>query len=74
MNIPGAAPHLSSYALSTVPLPYVLELALHGAPAACRYDSALAAGLNTVGGMLTNRPVADFLGLTAAHPLTALGE
>jgi len=71
-NMPGAVPHTSTYALSNVTLPYVLNLALNGAPAACRADPALAAGVNTVAGLLTNQPVADFLGVPAAHPLSAL--
>ena len=71
-NMPGAVPHTATYALSNVTLPYVLKLALNGAPAACRADPALAAGVNTVGGLLTNQPVADFLGVPAAHPLSAL--
>ena len=39
---------------------------------ACRADPALALGCNTVGGHVTNAPVAEFLGLPFVDPLSAL--
>ncbi len=72
-NMPGAVPHTSTYALTNATLPYQLELALHGAAGAARRDPALAHGVNVVRGQVTNEPVAEFLGLTAVDPLTALG-
>jgi alanine dehydrogenase len=71
-NMPGAVPHTSTYALTNATLPYQLELAVHGASGACHRDPALAMGLNTFAGHVTNAPVAEFLGSTFVEPLTAL--
>ncbi len=57
-NMPGAVPHTSTYALTNVTLPYALSLADHGWRDALRADPALALGLNTYDGELTNGPVA----------------
>lgn len=66
-NMPGAVPHTSTYALTNVTLPYVLELADHGWRQACRTDRALARGLNTYDGHLVNAAVAE------AHSLSWVG-
>lgn len=58
-NMPGAVPHTSTYALTNVTLPYVLELAGRGWRSACRAEPALANGLNTWRGRVVNRPVAQ---------------
>jgi alanine dehydrogenase len=58
-NMPGAVPHTSTYALTNVTLPYAVELANHGWRDALRADHALALGLNTHDGQLTNGPVAE---------------
>jgi alanine dehydrogenase len=58
-NMPGAVPHTSTYALTNVTLPYAIELADRGWRAALRRDNALALGLNTHEGQLTNAPVAE---------------
>jgi alanine dehydrogenase len=58
-NMPGAVPHTSTYALTNVTLPYALELANSGWREALRHDRALALGLNTHDGHVTNAPVAD---------------
>ncbi len=57
-NMPGAVPHTSTYALTNVTLPYALALADRGWRQALRDDPALAHGLNTHDGALTNQPVA----------------
>jgi alanine dehydrogenase len=57
-NMPGAVPHTSTYALTNVTLPYAVELANRGWRDALRADAALAGGLNTHDGRLTNAPVA----------------
>jgi alanine dehydrogenase len=62
-NMPGAVPRTSTYALTNVTLPYAMALADKGWHAALRDDHALALGLNTHAGALTNGPVA------AAHNL-----
>jgi alanine dehydrogenase len=58
-NMPGAVPHTSTYALTNVTLPYAVELADRGWRNALRADSALALGLNTWEGVVTNTPVAE---------------
>ncbi|MFE0027549.1 alanine dehydrogenase [Amycolatopsis sp. NPDC059021] len=57
-NMPGAVPRTSTYALTNVTLPYAVQLADHGWQQALRADAALAKGLNTHDGHLTNEPVA----------------
>ncbi len=58
-NMPGAVPNTSTYALTNVTLPYAISIADAGLENSLRADPALAAGLNTFGGALTNRAVAD---------------
>jgi alanine dehydrogenase len=58
-NMPGAVPHTSTYALTNVTLPYVMEIANRGWREACRADPALALGLNTHEGELTSVPVGE---------------
>src|ERR1700728_582424 len=53
-NMPGAVPHTSTYALTNVTLPYAVELANRGWRDALRSDHALALGLNTHDGQVTN--------------------
>jgi len=69
-NMPGAVPHTSTYALTNVTLPYAVELANRGWRDALRADHALALGLNTHAGELTNAPVAQAHG----YPHRDLGE
>ncbi|MEV4055599.1 alanine dehydrogenase [Amycolatopsis sp. NPDC049688] len=57
-NMPGAVPRTSTYGLTNVTLPYAVQLAEHGWKAALQNDAALAKGLNTHAGALTNAPVA----------------
>ena len=70
-NMPGAVPHTSTYALTNATLPYLHEVALHGPAIASRRDPAIAFGVNTVAGTVTNQPVAEFLGVDFVEPLTA---
>src|SRR5206468_2114562 len=58
-NMPGAVPNTSTYALTNVTLPYAVAVADQGMEEAMRADPALARGLNTLGGALTNQPVAE---------------
>jgi alanine dehydrogenase len=69
-NMPGAVPHTSTYALTNVTLPYVVEIASQGWRAALSADAPLALGLNTHLGAVTCPPVAEALGL----PLTPISE
>ena len=72
-NMPGAVPHTSTYALTNVTLPYAVELANHGWRDALRADPALALGLNTYDGHITNAPVAEALGLESVPLAEVLG-
>jgi alanine dehydrogenase len=67
-NMPGAVPHTSTYALTNVTLPYVLELANLGWREALRTDAALLPGLHTHEGALTIQPVAEAHGLPWTAP------
>ena len=71
-NMPGAVPYTSTYALTNATLPYVLEVAAHGTAHAVAADPALAHGLNTHAGDVTNEPVASFLGLPYRDAVAAL--
>lgn len=62
-NIPGAVSRTSTLALTNATLPYALKIAGKGWKDACREDAGLAKGLNTIDGKITNKPVADALGL-----------
>ncbi len=69
-NMPGAVPRTSTFALTNVTLPHVLEIAGLGWKEAARRDPALAAGVNVVAGKVTYAAVADAHGL----PCTPLEE
>jgi alanine dehydrogenase len=58
-NMPGALPNTSTYALTNVTLPYVLDIANNGLEEAVRRDPALARGVNAYGGLVTNQAVAE---------------
>jgi len=64
-NMPGAVPHTSTYALTNVTLPYVLEIAKKGWREALANDPSFALGLNTHEGSVTCAPVAEAHGLPA---------
>lgn len=61
-NMPGSVPRTSAHALNNATLPYGLRLAGKGLGALAD-DAHLAAGLNIFNGAVTNRPVAESLGL-----------
>jgi len=67
-NMPGAVPHTSTYALTNVTLPFVVEIANRGWRTALLADAALQQGLNTHEGMVTCRPVAEAHGLRWTEP------
>ena len=62
-NMPGAVPRTSTFALTNVTLPFLLNIARQGFADACRDDDALAAGVNTHDGRVTCAPVAEAQGL-----------
>jgi alanine dehydrogenase len=69
-NMPGAVPHTSTFALTNVTLPYVVEIANHGWREALRADPSFAPGLNTQEGIITCQPVGEAHSL----PWTPLSE
>ena len=62
-NMPGAVPATSTRALTNATLPYVLAIADKGYKAALAADEALAKGLNTFDGQVTNPQVAEAFGM-----------
>jgi alanine dehydrogenase len=58
-NMPGAVGRTSTYALTNVTLPYVLQLAKKGLERAVRENAGLAQGVNICRGQVTNRAVAE---------------
>src|SRR5215216_5652677 len=63
-NIPGAVARTSTLALTSVTLPYLLEIADNGVKGAVRKDSVLTKGLSTLNGHLVSEPVAEAHGLS----------
>ena len=62
-NMPGAVPVTSTKGLTNVTLPYVEAIADKGLSRAIADDPALAKGVNTLGGNLTYRAVAEAHGM-----------
>jgi alanine dehydrogenase len=62
-NMPGAVGRTSTYALTNVTLPYVLQLAKKGLERAVKENAALAYGVNIHGGRITNPAVAETFGV-----------
>jgi alanine dehydrogenase len=65
-NMPGAVGRTSTYALTNVTLPYVLQLAKKGLDRALRENQGLAQGVNIRAGEVTNPAVAATFGLNCA--------
>jgi alanine dehydrogenase len=70
-NMPGGVPRTSTLALTNATLPYALALAHHGWRSACRWDAALAKGVNVVDGKVTYPGVAEAFGMQC-HALDPL--
>jgi len=64
-NMPGAVPHTSTYALTNATMPCIRSIANTGWRDALLADPALARGLNTHAGIVTNDAVATAHGLDA---------
>src|ERR687884_534327 len=58
-NIPGAVARTSTLALTSVTLPYLVEIADKGVEGAAQEDPVLAKGLSTMEGTLVSQPVAE---------------
>ncbi|MGV3759163.1 MAG: alanine dehydrogenase [Actinomycetota bacterium] len=67
-NMPGAVPATSTHALTNATLPYLVEVAVHGATEASRRDPVLAHGVNTEAGRVVNPVVAEALGVEPGSP------
>lgn len=65
-NMPGSVPNTSTYALTNVTLPYVLEMANRGLRGAMQVRPELSGGVNTVAGRITNASVARTFGFEHA--------
>lgn len=69
VNMPGAFPRTSTFALCNVTIPYILKLANLGWRKAVHEDQGLLRGLNIVAGRVTHPAVASALGLEC-HPFS----
>jgi alanine dehydrogenase len=65
-NMPGAVGRTSTYALTNVTLPYVLQLAKKGFERAVAENTALRQGVNVCNGRVTSPAVAETFGLDCA--------
>ena len=65
-NMPGAVGRTSTYALTNVTTPYVLQIARKGMDRAVRENASLAEGVNIRNGKVTNPAVAETFGLECA--------
>ena len=72
-NMPGAVPRTSTFALTNATLPYVTAVAGLGWQQAVSLDPALAGGLSTHDGAVTNLQVAKAHGLDAVDPYSLVG-
>jgi len=70
-NMPGAVPRTSTIALNNATLPFASMLAKHGIQA-LKMNKNLMNGLNVYEGKITNKPVADELGLQFVDPCTLI--
>jgi alanine dehydrogenase len=71
-NIPGAVARTSTLALTSVTLPYLVQIADQGVEKAAAADAALLKGLSTLGGSLVSQPVAEAHGLPYVPAYQAL--
>ena len=67
-NMPGAYARTATQALNNATQPWITLIAEKGVPAACATRPALLGGINTLGGHITCRPVAEAHGLPYAEP------
>jgi alanine dehydrogenase len=72
--MPGAVPITSTYALTNATMPYILELAEHGALAGVARNPGLKLGVNIVAGQVTYRPVAEAVSVPVVDPEEALAS
>ncbi len=73
-NMPGAVPQTSTMALTNVTVPYALQIANNGYQQACLDNEALCKGINTLGGYVTYKAVADAHGFDYEDTRTLLSR
>jgi alanine dehydrogenase len=71
-NMPGAVPRTSTFALTGVTLPYLLQIANKGVEKALIESKSLIYGLNTYNGHITYESVADSLQMQYVNPESLL--
>ncbi len=71
-NMPGAVPYTSTIALTNATLSYGLTIANEGLEGACATRPSLVSAINTYGGALTCKNVADSFGLAWSDPAELL--
>ena len=72
-NMPGAVPITSTYALTNATMPYVVDLATHGARQFIATSPGHRLGLNVAAGQITYEAVASVAGVPYVTPEAALG-
>ena len=65
-NMPGAVPRTSTLALNNATFPYLMELCRRGIDGALQANPALARGVNCYRGQVTQKGVAEALGIPCA--------
>ncbi|GGN95704.1 alanine dehydrogenase [Saccharibacillus kuerlensis] len=73
-NMPGAVARTSTLALTMVTTPYGLQIARNGFRQAAHFNPAIAKGINTYGGRVTYRAVAEAHGLAYTEIEAILNE
>ncbi len=73
-NMPGAYARTATQALNNATQPWTLLLADKGLAAACATRPELLGGINTLGGNITCRPVAEAHGLPFTDPVSLVAE
>ena len=66
-NMPGAYPRTSTLALTNATLPYIKTIAKYGIEEAIRRDLSIKSSVNTNRGEITNRQLAEDLGVTCKN-------
>ncbi|MEW6584487.1 MAG: alanine dehydrogenase, partial [Nitrospirota bacterium] len=67
-NMPGAYPKTSTLALTNVTLPFIKFIANNGIENAIREDRAVQSALNTYGGSIVHKALAEALGVASKRP------
>lgn len=73
-NMPGAVPRTSTLALTNMTVPYAVEIANKGFKRASLENASLLRGVNTLGGYVTFKGVADAVNLPYQDPRVILNE